>query len=109
MLSILNSSKASGPDLISPRVLKEGASVLKYPLCKLATSTYPANWKRANVTPVYKNNKPNEVKNYRPISLLSIISKCMERCVYKHVHNFLLQNNLLSKNQSSFTKVSQKP
>lgn len=109
VLSILNSSKASGPDLVSPRVLKEGASVLKYPLCKLfnqslTTSIYPSSWKKANVIPVYKNNKPNEVKNYRPISLLSIISKCMERCVYKHVHNYLLLNNLLTKNQSGFTK-----
>ena len=59
---------------------------------------------RTNVSPVFKNNKPNEVKNYRPISLLSVISKCMERCVYKHVYNHLLQNDMLTCNQSGFTK-----
>jgi hypothetical protein len=50
----------------------------------------PSDWKKANITPVYKNNNPNDVKNYRPISLLNVISKCMERCVYKYVHNFFI-------------------
>ena len=59
----------------------------------LQQAMFPSQWKRANVSPVFKNNKPNKVKNYRPISLLSVISKCMERCVYKHVYNHLLQNN----------------
>ncbi|VDI10521.1 Hypothetical predicted protein [Mytilus galloprovincialis] len=75
ILKIVNPTKASGPDLISPKLLKEASSVLKYPLCKLfnlslSTSTFPDQWKRANVTPVYKNSKPNDVKNYRPMSLL---------------------------------------
>ena len=62
----------------------------------------PSDWKKANVTPVYKNNNPNDVKNYRQLSLLSVISKCMERCVYKYVHNFLLLNNIITSNQSGF-------
>ena len=109
VLKILDNSKASGPDLINPRLLKEAASQLKNPLCKLfnkslSSSFFPSEWKKANVTPVFKSNNPNEVKNYRPISLLSIISKCLERCVYKHVHNFLLDNNIITSNQSGFTK-----
>jgi hypothetical protein len=43
------------------------------------------------------------VQYYRPISLLSVISKCMERCVYKYVYNFLLPNNIITSNQSGFT------
>ena len=55
--------------------------------------------------PLYiKINKPNEVKNYRPISLLSVISKVMERCVYKHVHNHLLENDIITNSQSGFTR-----
>ena len=78
-------------------------------MCKLFNlslekATYPSQWKRANVTPVFKNGKPNEVKNYRPISLLSVISKVMERCVYKHIHNHLLQNSIITANQSGFTR-----
>jgi hypothetical protein len=43
------------------------------------------------------------MKNYRPISLISIIGKVMERCVYKHIYNFLLENRIISFNQSGFT------
>ena len=109
VLSILNPSKASGPDLINPRLLKEAVRQLKCPLCKLfnlslSIGVLPSGWKKANVTPVYKNNNPNDVKNYRPISLLNVISKCMERCVYKYVLSFfLLLNNIITSNQSGFT------
>ena len=83
--------------------------MLKNPLCKLFNMSlqhaiFPSQWKGANVSPVFKNNKPNEVKNYKPISLLSVISKCMKRCVYKHVYNYLLQNDILTRNQSGFAK-----
>ncbi|VDH94065.1 Hypothetical predicted protein, partial [Mytilus galloprovincialis] len=110
ILKIVNPTKASGPDFISPKLLKEASSVLKYPLCKLfnlslSTSTFPDEWKRANVTPVYKNSKPNDVKNYRPISLLSVISKCMERSVYKHVYNHYMRHYILTKNQSGFQRL----
>ncbi|CAC5370554.1 unnamed protein product [Mytilus coruscus] len=92
ILSIINPSKASGPDLINPKLLKEASAILKSPLCKLfnlslRSAVFPHQWKRANVSPVFKSNKPNDVKNYRSISLLSVISKCMERCVYKHIYN----------------------
>ena len=58
ILSTLNPSKSSGPDLISPRLLKASAGILKYPLCKLFNlslekTTYPSQWKKANVTPVF--------------------------------------------------------
>ena len=109
ILITLNPSKASGPDLINPRLLKSSATIIKYPLCKLFNlslekAIYPIQWKKANVTPVYKCDKPNDIKNYRPISLLSVISKVMERCIYKHVHNHLLRHKIITSNQSGFTK-----
>ena len=60
--------------------------------------------KKASIMPVFKNNKQNDVKNYKPISLLSVISKYMERCVYKHIHNHLLDNDILTTCQFGFTK-----
>ena len=109
VLKVINPTKVSGPDLINPRLLKEAAPIIKHPFCKLfylslRVASYPCQWKRANIAPVLKNNKQNDVKNYRPISLLSVISKCMERCVYKHIHNHLLDNDILSTCQSRFTK-----
>jgi hypothetical protein len=98
VLKVINPTQASGPDLITKR-----------PLCKLfnislRVASYPSQWKRANITPVFKNNKHNDVQNYTPISSLSVISKCMERCVYKHIHNHLLDNDMLTTCQYGFTK-----
>ena len=109
VLKLLNISKASGPDLINPRLLKAGVTELKALFCKLfnlslSQSVFPADWKQANVTPVFENGNAKEVENYRPISLLSIVSKCMERCIYKYVHNYLLQNGGITPNQSGFTR-----
>jgi hypothetical protein len=53
ILKTLDTSKATGPDMLNPRLLKEASSILKYPLCKLfnlslSTSIYPTEWKFAN-------------------------------------------------------------
>ncbi|CAB3993888.1 Hypothetical predicted protein [Paramuricea clavata] len=45
---------------------------------------FPDSWKLADVTPVFKNDDPSLVNNYRPISLLSLLSKTLERCVHNH-------------------------
>ena len=108
ILKILDTSKAIGPDFINPRLLKEGCPILKAPLCRLfnmsiAIGKFPNTWKLANVTPVFKKDCPSKVTNYRPISLISVLGKVMERCVYKHIYNFLIQNNVLTSNQSGFT------
>ena len=108
ILKTLDVSKATGPDMINPRLLKEAASILKYPLCKLfnlslSTHTFPSDWKLANVTPVFKKDCPSDVKNYRPISLISVVGKVLERCVYKHIHNYLLDYKIITPHQSGFT------
>ena len=109
ILQTLDISKAIGPDMINPRLLKEAANILCKPLSRLFNMSlnqckYPSDWKNANVVPVFKTNNPNNVKNYRPISLISVIGKVMERCVYKHVHNFLVDKNVITSFQSGFTK-----
>ena len=109
VLKSLNTTKSSGPDLISPKMLKMGADELAYPLSKLFNlslqeSKFPIHWKEANVTPVHKKENKSIVNNYRPISLLSCIGKVFERCVHKHLHNFLRDNNTITKFQSGFTQ-----
>jgi hypothetical protein len=66
---VINPTKAYGPDLINPRLLKEAVPIIKHPLCKLfnlalRVASYPSQWKRANITPVFKNKKQNDVNNY---------------------------------------------
>ena len=68
----------------------------------LSTSTYPEPWKLANVSPIFKKENKQLVKNYRPISLLPICGKIFEKIVFDTLYCFLNENNLISKNQSGF-------
>lgn len=86
----LDVNKACGPDNLSPRVLKECYKELAPSLTLLfeksmQTGTIPSQWRQANVVPVYKKGSKTSVENYRPISLLCVASKLMERCVYNHM------------------------
>ena len=108
-IKVMDASKASGPDMVSPRLLREGVNTLAAPLAKLLNilltkSEFPSEWKRANVTPLFKKSDPSDPANYRPISLLSCLGKLMERCVHNHLYNFLVSNSLLSPFQSGFIK-----
>ena len=109
LLNILDIYKAIGSDGISPRILKEGASILKYPLCKifnisLRSGVFPSDWKKANVCSVFKKDSPALLQNYRPILLINIVGKVIERCVFKHINNYLLIHNIITHCQSGFTK-----
>ena len=108
VLKLLNTNKACGPDLVNPRLLKEGSEILSNHLSRvfnlsLCTSHFPAVWKQANVVPVFKKGEKTEVSNYRPISLLSCIGKVFEKCVFKYLHNYIVTNSLISPVQSGFT------
>jgi sarcosine oxidase/L-pipecolate oxidase len=61
----------------------------------LRLSQVPAEWKLANIVPLHKKGQKDHVENYRPISLLSIISKVLERCVLNHV-SYHIQSNINS-------------
>ena len=102
-------NKASGPDLISPRLLKEGAIVLARPFSvifngSLQQGYFPPAWKTANVSLVHKKDEKSLPSNYRPISLLSSPGKVMERCVHKHLYNYVTSHQLLTPLQSGFVQ-----
>ena len=107
-LKILDQNKPAGPDGISPRVLKEVKLGLFKPLtklfnCSLRLKRVPHAWKISHVTPIYKGKgSPHDTLNYRPISLTSIVSKIMEKILFKHLFNYMKFNNLLTKYQSGF-------
>lgn len=106
-LSKLDVHKASGPDDISATCLKECAGELAPSLAKLfnlsmATGQLPSQWKSANVVPVHKNKSKRVAGNYRPVSLLCIISKVMERCIFDEIYPLLKPH--ISEHQHGFVK-----
>ena len=79
-------NKAYGIDEIRGRFLQNGAELLAEPLCKIINLSlsfkFPLMCKTAKVKPLYKKGKNAESQNYRPVSLLPILSKIIERVVY---------------------------
>ncbi|MEW8191406.1 MAG: reverse transcriptase family protein [Candidatus Thiodiazotropha endolucinida] len=107
VLKTLPVAKASGPDGLSNRVLRELSKELSVPYCSLFNQSLrmgivPSSYKEANVCPVPKTGDLSLVSNYRPISLLNSEDKVLERLVFKHLFNHLRDNNLLSSLQSGF-------
>ena len=92
---------------IPSKFVRFAADVIASPITKifnksLETATYPDDWKRGNVSPIHKGGSPLDANNYRPITLLPIISKVMERLVRRQLQSYILENNLLSCFQSAF-------
>ena len=94
ILSGLDDNQAYCADNLSSRILKEYASVLAPSLTlrfkkSFAYGHIPTQWKQAKVLPVHKKGNKSQVSNYRPISLLCIVSKVMERYLYNSVYNIV--------------------
>jgi len=107
LINKLDKKKAHGPDGISISMLQLCPKEVAKPLCIifnkcLVNGVYPQTWKHANVQPVHKKNGRQDKTNYRPISLLPICGKIFEKIVFDSIYSFLLDNNLLSENQSGF-------
>ena len=107
ILKGLKPSKAAGIDDLSSKFLKDGAHVLARPisqLCNLSIklNSFPKSCKIAKVKPLFKKDSKTDPQNYRPISLLPLLSKITERIVHDQKNEFLSKNKLLYRFQSGF-------
>ena len=68
----------------------------------IESGIFPTEWKKANVVPIHKRDDKQNVKNYRPVSLLPIFGKIFERLIYNEMYSFFIENDLISSNQSGF-------
>ena len=103
----LNPNKAHGLDGISTRMIKLSDASLVTPLKIIFTNclrsgVFPEIWKRTNLVPIHKKNEKNLKSNYRPISLLPIFGKRLEKLVYDSLYSHLVSCDLLNPNQSGF-------
>ena len=109
LLDSQNPHKASGSDQLTPRFLKEMAPSITPALTLIFQASFdqgqvPEDWKRANVTPLFKKGDKSKAANYRPVSLTSTCCKVMEHIVHSYLMNFLESNNILSDYQHGFRK-----
>ena len=71
----------------------------------MLSGIFPDDWKCARVTPLFKQGEASELKNYRPISVISVIAKVFERIVYDQSYNFLSNEDIISTHQSGFRSL----
>ena len=98
---------ACGPDGMSSKMLKSTAPTIFPHLTRifnlsLESEKVPSEWKTSSITPIFKAGDPSSVSNYRPISLLSLVSKLLERQVHNVIMSHVLKNGFLSDMQFGF-------
>jgi hypothetical protein len=97
LLVILDKNKSSGPDGISAKMLKAVAHSIAPSVSRLfnqsnMTGCFLAVWKVSNIVPTPKNGDNASPSNYRPISLLPILSKVLENHIANGIINRIISN-----------------
>lgn len=103
----LKNKKSVGADFISVRMLKSMSEYIAEPFSNLinlsiSSGCFPELLKHATVIPVHKKNDMEDVSNYRPISILGVFSKVIERIVLNRMTEYLNKYNLLTSCQHGF-------
>ena len=106
-LKKLKPGSACGPDAVTARTLVETADILSIPLALVFTRSLeegviPEDWRKANVTPIFKSGSKSSPGNYRPVSLTSIVCKVMESIIKDNIVRHLTVNELLLASQHGF-------
>ncbi len=109
MIQGLSASKSCGVDGLTARLIKSCGEVIYEPLTHIfnrsfITGIFPGICKTARVTPLYKDGPHNDCTNYRPISVLLILSKVMERLAHDRLYEYVTDNNMLNECQAEFRK-----
>ena len=108
-LSSLKKDKSTGLDGISSRFLKDGADAIVNPVLhvinlSITSEVVPIEFKKARVKPLFKKGSRLNVGNFRPVSILPVLSKVLERAVNSQLNDFLHRRNLFFGFQSGFRK-----
>ena len=107
LLQNLNTKKATGPDLIPARILKDLAVEISPILScifqqSLDTGCVPSAWRIANISPIYKKGDRSTASNYRPVSIISICSKIIEHIIFSQIMDHFDNHQVLTDAQHGF-------
>ena len=109
-IKLLNSKKAPGYDLITPKLLQELPRKASAAICHIYNAVtrlhyFPIEWKFAEIILILKPGKPpQETTSYRPISLLLVLSKLLERVILKRLQPLISNGNVIPKHQFGLKK-----
>ena len=103
----LDAKKACQDTDIPTKVIKNNSDIfadfffLSLNNC-IVSSVFPSNFKNAEITPLHKKDSKNTESNYRPVRILSNISKIYEKCIFSQISNYF--EKILSRYQFGFRK-----
>ena len=92
------------------KVIKDDVNILAKPLAAIFNASmeegvFSDAWKLAMITPIHKSGQKFELSNYRPISVLSVLSKLFEKIVHDQVSTFMKENELFSNCHHGFRQL----
>jgi len=107
-VSNLDIHKSMGSNGMHPSVLRELADVIAEPFSIIFERScrrgeVPEDWRKANVTPVFKNGNKEDPGNYRPVSLTSILRKMMEQLILEVISKQVEEKKVIRSTQHGFT------
>ena len=107
IISNLSNTSAFGFDLIDTYILKlirpEIVPAVTHILnLSISTKKFPMSWKKSKIIPLHKKDDPLNPKNYRPVAIVPIVSKILERVVFNQLFQYLDDNNLLHPNHHAY-------
>ena len=110
LINEINPKVATGIDGIPSKLIKACKNSISPFICKLinlgySINKFPDSLKIAIIKPIFKSGDQDDISNYRPISILPIISKFFERSAVDQIVQFLEDNQILSPNQHAYRKL----
>jgi len=106
----LKNKLTAGYDDIPKSLVKQCIQLIKGPLThtynvSLRSGVFPDEWQAAKVKPWYKKGDRYDIRNYRPISIISVFAKLLERLMFNRLIPFLYKNKILTEAQNDFRKA----